>query len=505
MRAVYRMLLIFIALFTISFIVMSAIKIEESSPIGRALINAWLSGRGYHDHAGYVDINSTQMALLQAVMLATFLFVVAGTVMRMEWRVGLAVMGLLVATFFVTPPQILIKEAIEWNLILFLIGSMIFAGILRELGVFRLLAANIVRVSRGNSIFMLLLLVLLSFTTAAILDEVTSIVYITLLVFELASILGVDVMRLLIIAVLATNTGSLALPIGNPIGIYLFFVTKMPFSTYVSYALPLALMELVVLFLVLLIVERKFIAEMDMAVKSKASELKSFVERYYRSLDKRSFKNVRFGLALLIAFIAMISLNEPISHLMESMFHAPVDSHSLIAFIPYIFVILGISVIPMEDIPKHIEKSVEWPAIMFFIGLFILGYSLLYCGAMVKIAYVFSHFAWLILPIMLISSTYLSAVLDNLSVIVAFTPMAILMYTTGLSTEIIYFALLAGGVLGGNYTPIGSTANIVAVSIAERRGVYVSWRSWLKISSITTTVQVLSALAWIQMYQVLHA
>jgi len=32
----------------------------------------------------------------------------------------------------------------------------------------------------------------------------------------------------------------------------------------------------------------------------------------------------------------------------------------------------------------------------------------------------------------------------------------------------IFYALLFGGVFGGNYTPIGSTANIIAVSVAEK-------------------------------------
>jgi Na+/H+ antiporter NhaD/arsenite permease-like protein len=118
---------------------------------------------------------------------------------------------------------------------------------------------------------------------------------------------------------------------------------------------------------------------------------------------------------------------------------------------------------------------------------------------MVKIAYVLSSIRYplLVLATFLLTSALLSSVLDNLSVIVSLTPIATLLNNLGLIGRKIYFALLFGGVFGGNYTPIGSTANIVALSMVESRGIKTSWGEWLKISLISTTMQIVVSLIWL--------
>jgi len=153
-----------------------------------------------------------------------------------------------------------------------------------------------------------------------------------------------------------------------------------------------------------------------------------------------------------------------------------------------------------EEITRAIEHAVEWPSLIFFICLFILSYSLVYTGVMAKLTYIICKAASgiMLLPLILLSSTALSAVLDNLSVIVAFTPVAKLLKTLGLTNSSIFFALLYGGVFGGNYTPIGSTANIVALGLSEKRRIKITWSEWLKIALTTTTMQILVALAWIE-------
>jgi len=67
----------------------------------------------------------------------------------------------------------------------------------------------------------------------------------------------------------------------------------------------------------------------------------------------------------------------------------------------------------------------------------------------------------------------------------------------GITNILSYFALLFGGVFGGNYTPIGSTANIVALGLAEKRRVKITWRKWLKLAVIPTTLQVVVALLYL--------
>jgi Na+/H+ antiporter NhaD/arsenite permease-like protein len=98
---------------------------------------------------------------------------------------------------------------------------------------------------------------------------------------------------------------------------------------------------------------------------------------------------------------------------------------------------------------------------------------------------------------MLFTSAGLSSVLDNLSLVVTLTPVAILLNQLGIAHASLYFALLFGGVFGGNYTPVGSTANIVAVGLAEKRKIRITWGSWLKLALVSTTIQILVALLYL--------
>ena len=496
MRLVYKLSIAFIVLLFTSLIIMYSIVIDGGSEVGSKLITYWHEEVGNYE----VNINSLTAVVHQSLALTLFLFVIVVAIFRMEWRVAAAFFSLVMVVILgLVPPQNLIKSAIEWDLILFLIGSMTLAGVLRELGVFKYLAVNVVRVSKGNPTILLTLIFILAFTLAALLDEVTSIIYVTMLMFELSKLFNIDVKPLIILSVLATNTGSIALPIGNPIGIYLFFTTNMLISEYVRFSFPLALITLIVFTLLVITLKRDVIVNLSNALNKFSGGIDAFVSSYYIQVGKKELKLIYRGLIILTLFITTIVLSEYLCTYLTLISGSEVDHHALLSFIPYIFLVISLMNVPPEKISELLERSVEWPSILFFIGLFILSYSLTYTGAVFKIAYTLSYIKYpsLLLTSFLLSSALLSSVLDNLSVIVSMTPIAILLNNLGLISKEIFFALLSGGVLGGNYTPIGSTANIIAVSIAEKERVRIGWGEWLRVALIITTAQLIVALLWL--------
>ncbi|MEM2220306.1 MAG: SLC13 family permease [Ignisphaera sp.] len=497
-----RMLVVFLALFIISFLIMNYLRIDNDT-IGLKIIEMWLNERtnGSASVSTPPDVNSIQLVLEQALSLALFLSVIVATIIKIEWRVSVAILSISIIIFLgIVPPYNLIHKSIEWNLIIFLIGSMTLAGLLREFGIFRYLAVNIVRISKDNPYVLIAMISILSFITAAILDEVTSIVYVTVLVIELYSILKIDVIPLLITAVLATNTGSSALPVGNPIGIYLLFSTNMNLSTYIRYSLPAALLNIMALLLTVFLIHRNYINKLKGVLKERRTHLQAYVTHYYTSFNGIKRNYLDYGLLMFVLFIVAITLNEHIAHIISKITQQNIDPHSLLAFTPYIFIALCLTKIYPEELPKYIERSVEWSSLLFFICLFILSYSLQYTGVMAKLVYALTKLTTstaTLLPLLLLSTATLSAVLDNLSIIVAFTPITILLNSLGLAPFTVYFALLYGGVFGGNYTPIGSTANIVAISMAEKRKIKIGWKVWLEVAFLSTTVQILIALIWL--------
>ncbi|MEM1735727.1 MAG: SLC13 family permease [Ignisphaera sp.] len=503
MRGVVKIVLLFIVFVISSYIIMKSIVIQ-SDDIGLNIAGFWCSEIGLSLNSSYCVslLNSDHYIFIQSLSLSIFMLVVAIIVMHTEWRVAAAILGVVIMILMgIVNPKTFI-ESVSWDLILFLVGSMAFAGILRELGVFRYLAIQILRLSRFNAYILTAFITIVSFVLSAIVGEVTSIIYVVALIIELKRVLKIEIEPLIILSVLATNTGSVALPIGNPIGVYLLFAAGMSISTFIRYSLPLALINILALYGLYITIANRYLRRCQTLLENYKKSIEAYISSFYTEVYNAKAKRIYLGLLFLTIFVLTVSINDAIVHILSSILQIDISPHSFLSFIPYMYIVLSMMVVvPPEEIGIIIHKTVEWSSIVFFIMLFMLGHALLSTGAIIKMAYILTTIsittAVVLEIVVTISSTILSALLDNLSVVVAFTPMAILFSKSGLTDQLIYFALLFGGVFGGNYTPIGSTANIVALSLAEKKKIRISWRKWLKIALITTTVQIILSILWI--------
>jgi len=89
---------------------------------------------------------------------------------------------------------------------------------------------------------------------------------------------------------------------------------------------------------------------------------------------------------------------------------------------------------------------------------------------------------------MLWGSGFLSALADNVVVVAGLVPVASTL-STGLSTSAPWWALLFGACYGGNMTMVGSTANIVALGMLERKtGHLIKLRYWLKVGLLASLI-----------------
>ena len=92
-----------------------------------------------------------------------------------------------------------------------------------------------------------------------------------------------------------------------------------------------------------------------------------------------------------------------------------------------------------------------------------------------------------------------SSVLDNVVLVAALIPVIQKFSLLGISSNPLWWALLFGGCFGGNITMIGSTANIIALGILEKkcssgdRCIKISFFQWLWIGLLTGIVSTLVA------------
>ena len=82
----------------------------------------------------------------------------------------------------------------------------------------------------------------------------------------------------------------------------------------------------------------------------------------------------------------------------------------------------------------------------------------------------------------------LSGVIDNIPFTIAMVPVIKGLEANGVSVEPLWWALALGVGFGGNLTPIGASANLVAVATSERAGYPITVRTWVRSASLATLV-----------------
>lgn len=65
--------------------------------------------------------------------------------------------------------------------------------------------------------------------------------------------------------------------------------------------------------------------------------------------------------------------------------------------------------------------------------------------------------------------------------------------SVGASPYLIMFGLMVGTSLGGNITPIGASANVVAMGMLRKRGIEVSFPEFMKVGVPFTLAAVVTA------------
>lgn len=75
----------------------------------------------------------------------------------------------------------------------------------------------------------------------------------------------------------------------------------------------------------------------------------------------------------------------------------------------------------------------------------------------------------------------LSAVVDNIPFTIVMIPIIQDLAGTGMDVTPLWWALALGAGFGGNGTPIGSTANIVTVSVSEKTRTPITSLVWMRV------------------------
>lgn len=316
-------------------------------------------------------------------------------------------------------------------------------------------------------------------------SEVVSIIFMVAAILEICDYFEVDPVPFIIISVLATNIGSAATVLGNPIGILIASKAGLSFEDFLIKAFPLAVICLIAAVLLLVFWYRKTIKQMDERIKQMGAN-----EILIKLISVPLEKELKISLAIFGATLFFISLH----HRLELLWH--LEPNTILLTMP-LFSSGFVMIWKWKSARDYIEKDVEWWTLLFFMLLFAQAGTLKYTGATDVLA---QHLAKLagnslsvLIGIVLWISTIGSSILDNVVLVAAFIPVIQSFQGLNLDLQPLWWALLFGGCLGGNITMVGSTANIVALGILEKeKNIKMTFFRWfwvgLAVGILTTTI-----------------
>src|SRR3989454_5437944 len=130
--------------------------------------------------------------------------------------------------------------SVDFNVIFLLAGMMIIANITAKTGVFQWIAVEAVRRAGGRPYALLVLTSVVTAAVSAFLDNVTTLVLLTPVIFFIAQRLEISPVPFLISQVIASNIGGTAHLIGDPPNIIIGSQTGKGFHYFLVHPSPTA-------------------------------------------------------------------------------------------------------------------------------------------------------------------------------------------------------------------------------------------------------------------------
>jgi len=350
--------------------------------------------------------------------------------------------------------------AIDFNTIGLLLGMMIIVGILQETGFFQYAAVLAAQWTRGNPWWLLLSLAGFTALVSTILDNVTTIVMVAPVTVSIAEVVGVSAVPFLIAEALCSNVGGVATLVGDPPNILIGSAAGLSFNDFLIHLGPIVLVVISLSFLLLRLLFRRELATPPTRVDSLMA-----MEARRALLDPRTMRRM----LMVIGFTVVLYL-----------------IHEPLRLPPGLVALIGAALGLLWVRPKvdTVLSKIHWDVLLFFIALFIVVGGLEAAGVL---SWVSTHLGFLAevgfivasLAILWVSAL-MSAVVDNIPFTIAMLPVIKGLTTQGVATGPMWWALALGVGFGGNATPIGATANVVAISVSERTEDPITVRHWLR-------------------------
>lgn len=433
--------------------------------------------------AGLISVGFTPK---QIIATDVFIMTLCGTLFYWRYRLSFAFFGI---TILLATNLIDIAHVVEFaglDIILFLVGMMAFVGFLEESHFFEYIVARIVDKVGNRPYLLISILMAMASLSAALVDEVTSILFMMSTMFHIAKRYKINPVPFLLMTVFATNIGSSATAMGNPIGVMIALRAHFTFMDFLRWAAPISLVSLCITIPVLFLLFKGPMVQLRERMQAKKDESHEVEHVPY------SRAGIRRCWILFLSTLACLILH----HYFEGLLH--LEKNTLLIGTALFFGAVSIF-LKGNEARDFFMRRVDWWTLTFFMSLFASVGTLKYVGVTQQIAQGMTHVAggdyFFLLNTFTAAICLLTAFMDNVLAVATFIPILSNIQDAGVYVFPFWWAMLFGGTLFGNATVIGSTANIVAVGMLEKEfGGHVKFIEWLKPGIVVSTITILVAM-----------
>jgi Na+/H+ antiporter NhaD/arsenite permease-like protein len=406
-----------------------------------------------------------ELKLVVALTFALVLyFVITG---KLNKTIAAMVGGLTLLAIRVFPdPYEGLKESIDINTLLFLIGMMIFVRVMETSGIFEYIAIKTVKIAGTSLPKLFFAMTFVVAFVSAFIDNVTTILIFVPVTFAIGDILNIDPIPFVLGEIFASNIGGTMTPIGDPPNILITSAAKIPFTEFIKYMIPVNLIILFLTDVSLVVIFRK---------EFNRQFSREFLDGFDESKVIKSRRRFVIASGFMFFVIFLFLLQKPLK--LES---------SIIGLIAGFF---GLLIFEPQEITPFLEK-VEWEVIFFFLGLFIITGAMEKVGIMKDIANflvkISSGSMVTLSSVIVWASGILSGFVDNIPFTATMIP--VIKGLPAISPQFsnitpLWYALALGACLGGNLTPVGASANVVGLTLTKKyKGKEITFRNFIKYS-----------------------
>jgi len=387
------------------------------------------------------------------IFLATYVVIALGRApgLRLD-RTGAALLGasLMVASGTLTLDQA--YKAVDIDTLTLLLGMMIIVAHLRLAGFFQLAAAWVGEHAHRPAL-LLVGVVLVSGLLSAFLVNDTVCLMLTPLVAETTLAMRRRPLPYLLALAMASNIGSTATITGNPQNIMIGSFSRIPYAEFAGALAPVAAIGLVVVTLLILLLHHR-----EFLTRERLSQAAVRVRWNGWLLIK--------SLVITLTAVALFFAGQPPAKV-------AITAGALL-------------LLTRRLKPERVYREIDWFLLLLFAGLFIVVRGM---EAAVLSPELLAQAQGLHLdqPAMLAAvAAILSNLVSNVPAVLVLKP-----FVQGLADPHRAWLVLAmASTLAGNFTILGSVANLIVVERARRQNIEISFWSYFRIGAPLTVITI---------------